>query len=184
MARAELSGRFVLRISPGVHGALRAAAAEAGLSLNDYCARKLAAPGVVAGPAFEVVHRAAEQFADALVGIVAFGSWARDELTEESDVDLLIVVQPTVSIVRGLYRPWDERPISWEGRAVEVHIVHLPGPADDPSGLWAEAATEGLVLFECGLELSRRLVDIRKLIAAGGMSRRHVHGQPYWVGEP
>ena len=36
------SGRFVLRIDPGLHGALRKAARAAGVSLNEYCARKLA----------------------------------------------------------------------------------------------------------------------------------------------
>jgi hypothetical protein len=57
------SGRFVLRISPGLHAALRAAAAEVKMSLNDYCARKLAAPvGDLAsfGGAMAAVERAAE----------------------------------------------------------------------------------------------------------------------------
>lgn len=181
-ARAP-SGRFVLRVPPAVHGILRSAAARAGLSLNDYCVRKLVAPGVVETGLFEVVERTTAQFGESLVGIVVFGSWARDELTEGSDVDLLVVVDPAVRIVRSLYRPWDESPLTWEDRPVEVHLVHLPELEETPSGLWAEAALEGLVLFERGFEISRRLVDVRKRIVGGEVARREAHGQPYWVVE-
>lgn len=175
------SGRFVMRVSPGLHGILRDSAARAGLSLNDYCVRKLAAPGTVDTPVFEVVDRATAQFGGDLVGIVAFGSWARDELTEQSDVDLLVVVEQGVVLARSLYRPWDEARVTWEGRPVEVHIVHLPQRDEAPSGLWAEAALEGLVLFERGFDLSRRLIDVRRRVASGEVFRRQAHGQPYWV---
>lgn len=178
------SGRFVLRISPGLHAALRRAAEEAGLSLNRYCARKLAGPGGgVVGPAADVVTRAAEQFGGDLVGVLAFGSWARGDMTEESDVDLLVVVDEGLPIVRSQYRPWDADPLEWGGRAVEVHIVHPPESAEAPTGLWAEAALEGLILFERGLELSRRLIEVRRRIADGDLSRHETHGHPYWVAE-
>ncbi len=54
------SGRFVLRIEPEQHLALRKAAEEAGMSLNAYCALKLAAPGAPqTGPATDAVQKAA-----------------------------------------------------------------------------------------------------------------------------
>ena len=74
------SGRFVLRIDPGLHAALRAAARESGVSLNDYCVRKLALPvGSLAAtdPAGAAVARAAGLFGERLLGVVAYGSWAR-----------------------------------------------------------------------------------------------------------
>ena len=184
MRAGGLSARFVLRVSPKLHAILRSSAARADLSLNDYCVRKLAAPGAIETPVFEVVERATAQFGEDLVGIVVFGSWARDELTEGSDVDLLVVVDPAVRIVRSLYRAWDEIPSSWDGRSVEAHIVHPPDPGVMPSGLWAEAALEGVVLFERGFEVSRRLIEVRKRIAGGEVSRREAHGQPYWVTGP
>ncbi len=183
--RRKPSGRFLLRVSPGLHGALRRAAEEAGLSLNDYCARKLAAPGgAVGGPGAEVVARAADQFAGNLRGVLVFGSWARGEAGDESDVDLLVVVDPEVSLVRSLYRTWDDGApeLTWDGRRLEVHFVHAPAEGDPTSGLWAEAALDGLVLFDPGFELSRRLAGIRRQIATGAVRRRRVHGQPYWVG--
>lgn len=179
------SGRFLLRLTPGLHGALRRSAEEAGLSLNEYCARKLAAAGAaVAGPGAAVVSLAAERFGESLAGVLVFGSWARGEAGEESDVDLLVVLDPAVEISRRLYRAWDEtaRDLTWEGRRLEVHFVRLPTPEYVPTGLWAEAALEGLVLFERGFALSRRLIEFRRRIAAGDVRRHRVHGQPYWVG--
>jgi len=50
------------------------------------------------------------------------------------------------------------------------------------AGIWAEVALDGLVLFEQGLRLSTRLVQVRREIAAGRIVRRVAHGQPYWTG--
>jgi len=155
------------------------------MSLNDYCARKLAAPvGAVGGPGTDVISRAAEQFGENLLGVLVFGSWARGNTVEESDVDLLVVVHPDVAIVRALYRAWDEAApaLTWDGRRLEVHFVQPPEAGETPSSLWAEAALDGLVLFDPGFELSRRLIDIRRGIASGAVLRRRAHGQPYWVG--
>ena len=182
---ATASGRFVLRISPGLHAALRRAATEAGLSLNDYCARKLAAPlGNLAAlrGGSETVERAARLFGDRLVGVAAFGSWARGEPVKGSDVDVLVVLDRRVTLARELYLTWDEAPVSWGGRAVEPHFVHLPEPEEGVAGIWAEVALDGLVLFEQGLRLSTRLVQVRREIAAGRIVRRVAHGQPSWTG--
>jgi uncharacterized protein len=176
------SGRFVLRIEPGLHAALRRAAAAAGLSLNEYCARKLALPGArVGGPAGELVERAAAAFGEELVGVVLFGSWARGEARAGSDVDVLLIVGGGVELRRSAYLDWDRSPLLWEGRRVEAHIVRLPGPGTRPSGLWAEAAVDGVVVYERGYEVTRWLAEVRRAIAEGRLVRRWSHGQPYWV---
>lgn len=176
------SGRFVLRIDPGLHATLRQAAQETGVSLNEYCARKLALPTKsLAASGGEATARAAALIGDALLGVVAFGSWARNELAQTSDVDLLIVVDDEVRIGRWLYRKWDEAPLVWNGHPLEPHFVHLPRAAARVSGIWPEVAVEGVVLFEPGLALSRFLVELRQKIVAGHLVRRRVHGQSYWV---
>lgn len=163
---------------------LRAAAREAGVSLNDYCARKLAAPSgnltAVRG-ATAVLERAAALFGDDLLGVVAFGSWARGEAVATSDLDLLVVVETDAPLTRALYRQWDARPLTWEGRPVEPHFVHLGGAQGRATGIWAEAAIDGLVLFERGTRVSTRLAQIRRDIFAGRLVRRLAHGQPYWA---
>jgi hypothetical protein len=181
---SEASGRFLLRLGPGLHAALREAAAAAGVSLNEYCGTKLAVPLSVAGTGESIaraVTRAAALFADDLIGVVLFGSWVRGEATEDSDVDLLVVVEDDVRLTRSLYRCWDREPVRWEGRPVEPHFVHLQGPQHELIGTWAEVAVDGLVLFERGLEISARLRSIRREIAEGRLIRKTVHGQPYWA---
>lgn len=178
------SGRFVLRIPPALHATLRAAARTAGLSLNDYCARRLAAPAgslVVTGPAPGVVAHAAAVAGESLLGLVAYGSWARGDATPESDLDLLVVLERGVRLTRALYRRWDETPPGWDGRTVDPHFVHLPDDDAPPSGVWAEAAIDGIVLFERDLRLSAALIRVRRAIAEGRLVRRLSHGQPYWA---
>lgn len=184
MSRSEKkpsSGRILLRIPPGLHAGLKLAAAAAGLSMNDYCTRKLAGPSGDLGGVSDAVLRAATIFGPNLLGVVAFGSWARDELRIDSDIDLLVVLDDSVLIRRDLYRVWDLEPIEWEGRPVEPHFVHLPSPESTAAGLWAEVALDGLVLFSRDPALPARLSRVRRDIADGRIVRRVVHGQPYWV---
>lgn len=180
---SDASGRFLLRIDPGLHAALRASAAELGMSLNRYCAAKLVAPvdpvaGEMAAP---VVARAARLFGEHLVGVVVFGSWVRGEATTESDVDLLVVVDSETRLSRSLYRRWDRSPLSSGGRPIEPHFVHLPDREHELIGTWAEVAVDGIVVFERGRTVSTRLISIRGMIADGKIVRRTAHGQPYWA---
>lgn len=179
------SGRFVVRIEPSLHASLRARARSEGISLNRYCARALGSPrSELMPPAAEAVGRAHSILGEALLGVVVFGSWARGEPSWESDLDVLLTVGDQVPISRGLYRQWDDGPaLEWDGHAVEPHFVHLPGKDETPSGLWAEVAMDGLVLFERALVVSRTLVGVRRRILEERISHRVVHGNPYWVRE-
>lgn len=177
------SGRFVFRLPPALHGALQAAAREAGLSLNEYCVRRLAVTGpglAVDDPAASLVVRAAELAGDALVAVIVYGSWARGEAVRTSDVDVLVVVERHIALTRTLYRAWDEQPVTWQGRTVDPHFAH---PPDEGAGigLWGEIAVDGVVLFERGTRVSTHLARVRRAIAHGTFVRRFVHGQPYWT---
>lgn len=181
---ARPSGRFLLRIDPGLHALLKASARDLGLSLNDYCARKLTLPVDAAaladdGPA--VVRRAVGLYGSCLAGVVVFGSWARGEAADSSDVDLLVVLDRRLPLTRSLYAAWDAESATWDGRTVEVHLAHLPERGEAPSSIWAEVALDGLVVYERGRALSARLGDVRREIAAGRFVRRVAQGQPYWT---
>jgi len=131
--------------------------ATRGPRVSGYCGRKLAAP-VGELSAFEnaaaAVARAAAVADGALAGVIAFGSWARSELHDASDIDLLVVVDRTPELSRSLHRRWDEDPVIWEGRRVEPHFVTLLESSAPVVGLWAEAAVDGIVLFARDLELA------------------------------
>lgn len=176
------SGRFVLRLPPPLHAALREAAREAGVSLNDYCMRRLSAPGIrLEHPGLaEVAARAASLAGPDLIGVAVFGSWARGTATAASDIDALVVVEPSYALTRAAYRPWDADPPIVDGRRVDAHIVRLPVTGSRVTGLWAEVAIDGLVVFERGLRLSMHLASVRRAILAGRIERRTLHGQPYW----
>lgn len=180
---ATASGRFVLRLPAALHSALQAAARDAGLSLNEYCARRLAGSGPalpVDADAVTLVTRAAEVAGEALLAVLVYGSWARGDATATSDVDVLIVVDQALGLTRGLYRRWDEVPVSWQGRDVDPHFVHLPR-LDFSAGVWGEVAIDGIVLFERAPRVSAHLARVRRAMAEGRLVRRVAHGQPYWT---
>ena len=184
LTREVLSGRFVLRLDPALHAALRREAAVRGVSLNAHCVQRLAvAAGVSPGfeGAADTVRGVTELMGESLIGIVAFGSWARGESADTSDIDVLIVIDGDIPITRELYRRWDEAPVAWSGRPVDPHFVHLPSKRATPSGLWAEVAIDGIVLHDPGHRVFPRLAAVRRALAEGRLRRRTVHGQGYWT---
>ena len=178
------SGAFVLRLDPRLHAVLRHEAVAAGTSLNEWCSRSLAAPGAAGlSAAAEVVVMIRAGLGADLLGVVAYGSFARGELAAGSDVDLLVVLSEGVKITRSLYRQWDGVVPAWEGREIDLHFVHLPDRDNPVSGTWAEAGVCGIVLYDHDLLVSRRLIDIRSRSAGGELTRRMAQGQPYWIHE-
>ena len=136
---------------------------------------------LAAFPADDVVRQVHAVLGNALVGIVVFGSWARDELAESSDIDVLIVAAPSVPIRRALYRRWDEHPIRWGRHPIEPHFVQLPDGTHTPSGFWAEVAADGRVLLDTQGQVSAYLATVRQAVACGQLRRETVHGHGYWV---
>ena len=128
-----------------------------------------------------VIGQAKAVLGESLVGIVVFGSWARGELAESSDIDVLIVAAPSVPLRRALYRRWDEQPAYWRGHPIEPHFVHLPDGTRTPSGFWAEVAADGRVLLDTGTQVAAYLANVRQAVADGQLRREMVHGHGYWV---
>lgn len=188
------SGRFVVRVSPRLHGALRERAARLGVSLNELCCGALAAVvNTEAGgatmvpflPAPEMLARITDSYRTDLFGVVLFGSRAQGTAGSQSDCDILLVMAPGTALTRDLYRTWDECiDRGTRDPVVSPHFIHLP-PADGGGSLWLEAALHGQVLWQRDAGLTRRLAGARERIAAGQVRRRVAYGTPYWVhGEP
>lgn len=176
------SGRFLLRIDPDLHQRLRRAAEQTGLSLNAYCAGVLETASIPGSGAFaEPIRRAVEQSGSDLLGVVAFGSWARGHAGPSSDVDLALVLDRDVPVTRSLYEVWDRDPLYIEDLPVAPHFVHAPRAGTMPSAFWAELAMDGIVLFEHDYVVSRGLASVRAIVAEGRLVRHFAGGQSYWV---
>jgi hypothetical protein len=176
------SGRFVLRIPPPLHAALAESARARGLSLNEHCARSLARAEAATGDALTgTVARALNQLGPAVVAVAVFGSWARGEAGPSSDVDVLIVVAPEVEITRSLYAPWDGVDLSVDGRRVEPHFVQMRRAGDPISGLWAEIALDGAVIYDPDLALSGELSRVRRALLGGELVQRSAGGRSWWT---
>ena len=193
----EPSGKFVSRLAPGLHAALRRAASGRGLSLNRYCVELLKQGlqdlqtasdvdervGSRIVPA-AVLNQVRKTYSQALEGIILFGSAARDRLWESSDIDLLIVLRQDRAIEREIYRVWDDKvagQFQLLSHKIAPQFVALPSEVAQAGGIWLEAALEGVVLVDPELRLSRLLRLLRQEVLAGRAVRKLAHGQPYWV---
>jgi predicted nucleotidyltransferase len=195
-----LSGKFVLRISPSLHQTLREISAKSNSSLNMVCEKILSSSisqerqsiaflkvVAIAEPLLEAIIRAARRnWGGELLGIVLFGSAVRQEEREDSDTDLLLVLQPEVSVSRKYYEEWNQivdqiQPQRPQLSKISPHFAHLPKDLIKIGGLWCEVAIEGIILWQRGNEVQHTLINIRHIISEGKIQRKYSHGHPYWI---
>lgn len=170
------SGKFVLRLEPDLHQRLKDEAQTHRSSLNQWIVRRLTrAPVVAKDRVAEVLQLV---FGEDLEGVIAFGSFTRGEMTEASDVDLLIVMKEARKIDRALYSQWDREVAVQMDKRCSPQFSHLP---QTPSSLWLEVALEGEILVDLNGRVRSALQSIRRKIAEGQFIRRISHGHPYWI---
>lgn len=172
---------FLVRLPDGLHGRLKHGAAEAGVSMNEYCVKKLAAAAMEEDSfSRAIVGDARALVGDGFIGAILFGSFARGAATQHSDIDVMLVVDRSVAITRELYRAWDAAPRTPQDRPLDAHFVHLPSRRV-AGGVWAEAAVDGIVLADRERRIHAALADVRRDLADGILRRHTVHGQAYWT---
>ena len=115
---------------------------------------------------------------ESLLGVLLFGSVAREDYHVGSDIDLLIVVSSDLPLTRRLYARWDEQLVE---DMHSPHFVHLPATVEEAGSIWFEAAVDGIVLYDSDGRVSRFLSRIRRAIADGRLMRRFAYGHPYWI---
>lgn len=186
---------LIIRVPSSLHVSLKRAALREGISLNRFCTsllEKVDARGESAETTTRTNLRLAvpdslesligeirEAFTATLIGIVLFGSQARGEATEQSDIDLAVVLKQEASLDRDIYDKWRREVPS--GDLAEPLFLQLPAAADEIRGIWLELSLDGIVLLDTGFTLSGYLSRIRRMIAEGGVSRRTTYGTPYWI---
>ena len=194
----EASGKFVIRMSGALHARLKEEARRKGKSLNLLCVAKLQEqessiapdstltllPGMIS---HDFLDKVVWQWRGDLVGVVLFGSAAREEATRESDIDLLMALTSEARIERGLYRHWEEFCQQYAGDQdvgkISPHFVRLLGSVREVGGLWYEAAIDGIPLWERDRQVTLFLRSVRQAMGEGKIRRRLLHGSPYWVKE-
>lgn len=182
------SGKFVLRVPGNLHKRLVNIAKNSGKSLNQTCIDLLNLG--LTGPTGEsglittlggVSQKVRDHFGSTLHGIILFGSYARNEATESSDIDLLIVLGRGVVIERTLYVWWDDN-IKWTGEGVvNPHFVNLPDKPEGAGGLWLEVATNGKIIYQNGSLFNKLFLGLRECINSGQVRKHISNGHPYWV---
>lgn len=184
----KYSGKFVLRISHTLHEALKNQAQAKGISLNQICQNILAAHIKAARDKQlkerldQFIEQAQLVWSSNLVGIVLFGSQAREDTYSTSDVDLLLVIKG-IPVSRNLYRQWDELIDDNDTPQVNPHFVALPQDEKLAGSLWLEVAHEGILMWESNKIVSSLMLKIKNTIKKNKFKKAHAHGHAYWVRE-
>lgn len=118
-------------------------------------------------------------FSSALTGVIFFGSAARNELRENSDIDLLVVLKDKVPFDRDSYSKLKPERIA--GHLISPLLVQYPTEERITRSVWLEAAIDGCILYDTDFVLSRLLIKIRNEIASGSVKRCFAYGVPYWI---
>lgn len=185
--KREFPGKLLLRMEPALHSLLSAEAAKARVSLNSLLVRMLkerlengADKPWWKDACDDIVEKTRAHFGSKLVGILVFGSQVMGNASENSDLDILIVLSSELPITRALYRWWDE--IDWNLPCeVNPQFVHIPADQEQPGGIWLETALASEILWEDGRKLTSQIKQIKQLIENDSYRRYFSNGQPYWV---
>lgn len=184
----QYSGKFVLRIPDRLHKELSELSRAQGLSLNQVCTNLLKKGLSVSDeePEFIVflngiVDQLKDFFKGKLLGVVLFGSYATGLATSESDIDLLVVLDNSVPLIRSIYRWWDSK-INWKGKIdVNPHFVHLPKDRQSATGIWFEVAQDGKIIYQKKDMVDRILLELNNYAKEGNIRKYISNGHSYWV---
>lgn len=172
--------RILLRVAKPLHDAIKARAAQEGLSINSLL-ESLISQGIsnpLANKVTEsIIQRARHEYGEQFIGLLLFGSQARGDQHDTSDTDLLLVVSEDLRIERSVYRDWD----NFLPEGISLHIGHLPQSPTDAGSLWLECALDARILFDPTGAIKNTISAVRDFITSGAIVRRVTHGQGYWV---
>ena len=173
------SGKFVIRLSPTLHKKLKQESQIIGCSLNEYCVSILSKRNdAEANSSFAlIVSEILKEFHADVLGIILFGSQARQDFHDRSDTDILVIMKSDIPIVRALYR----RVPATLDETISIHFAHRWKDPAQASSLLLECAIDGKVLYDPTEVITVMLGDIRSYILAGKVTRKVTHGQGFWI---
>lgn len=171
----KASGKFVVRTSIELHLQLRDLARKNDISLNQLCLNKLSSSGE------KFQFNFLDKLPFAVTGVLLYGSVARGEQTQQSDIDWLLIIPDEHPIDRQIFSELDR--LTLPDRRISLNASHLVKDTRQTSNFWLELSLDAEVLYDPSGEVRKSLLEIRKEIANGTYRRFLTHGQPYWVNE-
>lgn len=180
------SGKFVLRLTPELHGQLKRRAQQRGVSLNTLCAGfiEFGLSHSRQNLPLKRLQRICDKVKKTLphvMGILVFGSIVTKLQFESSDIDLLVIMDQKATLNRGLYHLWDSNIDDVKSPPINPHFTHLPDLKKRCSSLWLEVAQTHEVLWQKNQKLQKVIDQIKRWIAMGMVEPKTSHGQRYWV---
>lgn len=176
-----------MRVPPQLHKRLSDMAKSQKLSLNQVCLYlinngfNLPEKNALLKKLQTATKKINTHFGNNLLGIVLFGSKARGDSSDSSDIDLLLILDKNIPITRSLYSWWDSSNLWQEDEQLSPHFVSLPEDLDKVSGLWLEVAVEGKILYQKNNIVDKLFLKLKELINNGSIRRYISNGHPYWV---
>jgi predicted nucleotidyltransferase len=134
----------------------------------------------------EACRELAGRFGEKLRGLVLFGSWAREEAGDFSDVDVLVVVD---GIPSGRSRRFQLYNIIRKHVGRDVTLIDMDGRELlredlEVTPLLLNIAYDGVVLYDRDGKLTALLKTVKKLIEKAGLKRYKLKNGSYgWKGE-
>lgn len=133
-------------------------------------------------------------YGERLVGFVLYGSVARETMHHESDIDVLVVVEPLPQGRMARMREFAEvesiiDPTLAAARRNDVNtrmapIIRTLDELDRSGFLVFDIACDGIVLHDRDGRVDTYMSGVRERLERRGAERRSFQGAPYWVLEP
>ena len=136
-----------------------------------------------------------EFYAETLVSLAVYGSWARGTATQESDIDMLIIVSDLPPSRGKRMRQFeaidavtlDSRKAVWgpTSPAPEISpLIKTPTEVEAGSPLFLDMTDWRDILFDRDDYLQRYLAALKERMRVNGTERRMAKGGYYWVYKP